>query len=66
LGVRKLGPTAAEGLLAIVMRRYKRAGTLVTSTRSVEDWGKLLGERAAVTAMLDRGICLIAGAYRVT
>jgi hypothetical protein len=28
--------------------------TMVTSNRPVEDWGKLLGDSAAVTAMLDR------------
>jgi len=54
LGMRKLGPTAAEELLEIVMRRYGRTSTLVTSNRPVEDWGKLLGDSAAVTAMLDR------------
>ena len=36
------------------MRRYERASTLITSNRPVEDWGKLLGDTAAVTAMLDR------------
>jgi DNA replication protein DnaC len=36
------------------MRRYERASTLVTSNRPVEDWGKLLGDTAAVTAILDR------------
>jgi DNA replication protein DnaC len=41
LGMRKLGPTAAEELLEIVMRRYERASTLLTSNRPVEDWGKL-------------------------
>src|SRR5450432_3642073 len=51
LGMRKLAPTAAEELLEIVMRRYERASTLVTSNRPVEDWGKLLGDVAAVTAM---------------
>jgi DNA replication protein DnaC len=54
LGMRKLPATAAEDLLEIVMRRYERASTLVTSNRPVEDWGKLLGDTAAVTAMLDR------------
>jgi DNA replication protein DnaC len=54
LGMLKVGPTAAEELLEIVMRRYERASTLVTSNRPVEDWGKLLGDSAAVTAMLDR------------
>ena len=54
LGMRKLPPTAAEDLLEIVMRRYERASTLLTSNRPIEDWGKLLGDTAAVTAMLDR------------
>jgi hypothetical protein len=36
------------------MRRYERASTLLTSNRPVDDWGKLLGDSAAVTAMLDR------------
>ena len=54
LGMRKLPVTAAEELLEIVMRRYERASTLLTSNRPVEDWGKLLGDSAAVTAMLDR------------
>jgi DNA replication protein DnaC len=54
LGMRKLPHTAAEDLLEIVMRRYERASTLLTSNRPVEDWGKLLGDTAAVTAMLDR------------
>jgi DNA replication protein DnaC len=54
LGMRKLPHTAAEDLLEIIMRRYERASTLVTSNRPVEDWGKLLGDTAAVTAMLDR------------
>jgi len=54
LGMRKLPATAAEELLEIVMRRYERTSTLLTSNRPVEDWGKLLGDSAAVTAMLDR------------
>src|SRR2546425_10570700 len=46
--------TAAEEQLEIVMRRYERTSTLLTSNRPVEDWGKLLGDSAGVTAMLDR------------
>jgi DNA replication protein DnaC len=53
-GMRKLPATAAEDLLEIVMRRYERASTLLTSNRPVEDWGKLLGDTAAVSSMLDR------------
>ncbi len=54
LGMRKLPHTAAEDLLELIMRRYERASTLITSNRPVEDWGKLLGDTAAVSAMLDR------------
>jgi len=36
------------------MRRYERASTILTSNRPVDDWGKLLGDNAAVTALLDR------------
>ena len=54
LGMRKLPHTAAEDLLEVVMRRYERASTLITSNRPVEDWGKLLSDTAAVTALLDR------------
>jgi len=54
LGMRKLPSTAAEDLLEIVMRRYERTSTVLTSNRPIEDWGKLLGDTAAVTAMLDR------------
>jgi DNA replication protein DnaC len=41
LGMRKLAHTAAEDLLELIMRRYERASTLLTSNRPVDDWGKL-------------------------
>ena len=54
LGMRKLPMTAAEDLLELVMRRYERHSTVLTSNRPVEDWGKVLGDVAATSAMLDR------------
>ena len=54
LGMRKLPISAAEDLLEIIMRRHERVSTLLTSNRPVDDWGKLLGDTPAVTAMLDR------------
>jgi len=54
LGMRKLPATAAEDLLEVIMRRYERRSTLMTSNRPVDDWGKLLGDTAAVSALLDR------------
>jgi DNA replication protein DnaC len=54
LAMRKLPATAAEDLLELIQRRYERVSTLLTSNRPVEDWGKLLGDVAAVGALLDR------------
>jgi DNA replication protein DnaC len=54
LGMRKLPHTAAEDLLEVVMRRYERASTILTSNRPIDDWGKVLGDNAAVSALLDR------------
>jgi hypothetical protein len=45
---------SGRDLLEIIMCRYERASTMITSNRPVEDWGKLLGDSAAVTGMLDR------------
>jgi DNA replication protein DnaC len=52
--MRKLPHTAAEDLLEVIIRRYERASPLLTSNRPVDDWGKLLGDTVAVTALLDR------------
>ena len=54
LGMRKLPHTAAEDLLELIMRRHERTSTILTSNRPIEDWGKLLGDTAAVSALLDR------------
>src|SRR5206468_9546625 len=54
LAMRKLPATAAEDLLELIQRRYERVSTLLSSNRPVEDWGKLLGDVAAVGALLDR------------
>ena len=54
LGMRKLPASAAEDLLEIVMRRYERASTIITSNRPLEDWAKMFGDTPAVAAFLDR------------
>lgn len=54
LGMRKLPASAAEDLLEIIMRRYERASTILTSNRPIEDWPKLFGDTPAVAAFLDR------------
>jgi hypothetical protein len=36
------------------MRRYETRSTIMTSNRPLEDWGKLIGDVPAATAILDR------------
>ena len=57
-GMRKLPLTAAEDLLEIIMRRYERVSTLLTSNRPVEDWGK---QRARWAGPYERGTGLSRG-----
>jgi DNA replication protein DnaC len=54
LGMRKLPASAAEDLLEVVMRRYERTSTIITSNRPLEDWPKMFGDTPAVAAFLDR------------
>lgn len=45
---------SSSGQCFLLSARYERASKLLTPNRTVEDWRKLLGDVAAVTAMLDR------------
>lgn len=54
MGLKVLPPRSGELLLEIVMRRYENRSTLMTSNRPIEEWGKLLNDVAAASAILDR------------
>jgi DNA replication protein DnaC len=46
---------AADDLLDIILNRYaSRKSTVISSNRPLEDWGKLLCDNAASSAILDR------------
>jgi DNA replication protein DnaC len=52
---KKMPEDAADDLLDIILDRYsKRKSTLITSNRPIEDWGNLLKDNAASSAILDR------------
>jgi DNA replication protein DnaC len=53
-GMKKLGPSAAEDLLEVFVRRHEAASTLITTNRPTQDWGLFLGDVPAATAILDR------------
>jgi DNA replication protein DnaC len=54
LGLKSLPPKTGEILLELIMRRYENRSTLLTSNRPIEEWGKLLNDVAADSAILDR------------
>ena len=54
LFLRKLEPNAGDELADIIMSRYEKSSTLITSNREIDDWGKLLGDVVIVTPLLDR------------
>lgn len=54
LFLRKLPANAGDELADVIMTRYEKASTIVTSNRPIEDWGRLLGDVVIVTPLLDR------------
>jgi DNA replication protein DnaC len=54
MGLKILPAKAGEVLLEIIMRRYENRSTFMTSNRPIEEWGKLLNDVPAATAILDR------------
>jgi len=54
LFLKRLPAHAGEELADVVMSRYEKATTIVTSNRPLEDWGKLLGDVVLVAPLLDR------------
>lgn len=54
LFLRKLPAQAGEELADVLMSRYEKGATMLTSNRPVEDWATLLGDVVVVTPLLDR------------
>jgi DNA replication protein DnaC len=54
MGLKQLPTRAGEYLFEVIMRRYELRSTLMTSNRPIEDWGHLIGDVPAASAILDR------------
>jgi DNA replication protein DnaC len=54
MGIKQLPKRSGEFLFEIIMRRYELKSTMMTSNRPIDDWGKLIGDVPAATAILDR------------
>jgi DNA replication protein DnaC len=54
MGLKQLPKKSGEYLFEIIMRRHQLRSTMMTSNRPLEDWGKLMNDVPAATAILDR------------
>jgi len=54
LGMKKLSSYAMEIFLEVIHRRYLKRSTVIVTNRPIEDWGKILGDNATASAVLDR------------
>lgn len=54
MGMKQLPKRSGEYLFEIIMRRHELRSTMMTSNRPLEEWGKLIGDVPAATAILDR------------
>lgn len=54
MGMKNLPKNSGEFLFEIIMRRHELRSTIMTSNRPLQDWGKLIGDVPAATAILDR------------
>lgn len=53
-GMKQLPAKSGEALMEIVLRRHENRSTVMTSNRPIEEWGRLLNDVPAATAILDR------------
>ena len=54
LFLRKLPVNAGDEIADVLMSRYEKYSTIITSNRGIDDWPKLLGDVVLVTPLLDR------------
>lgn len=54
LFLRRLPATAGDELADVLMSRYEKGSTIITSNRVIDDWPKLLGDVVVVAPLLDR------------
>jgi DNA replication protein DnaC len=64
--MKNLTPPTNEVLLEIIHRRYQKAATIIATNRPIEDWGKLFGDNATASAILDRFLAKRIGIRKIT
>jgi len=54
LGYLPFDPKAAHLFFQLISKRYDKGSVLITSNRSIGEWGELFGDAVVATAILDR------------
>jgi len=54
LGMKNLNSDASEVILEVIHRRYQKNSSVIATNRPIEDWGKIFGDNATASAILDR------------
>jgi DNA replication protein DnaC len=54
LGMKNMNSHANEIILEVIHRRYQRNSTVIATNRPIEDWGRIFGDNAMASAILDR------------
>jgi len=54
LGMKNMNSQANEIILEVIHRRYQRNSTVIATNRPIEDWGRIFGDNATASAILDR------------
>jgi len=54
LGYLPFDPKASHLFFQLISKRYERGSILITSNRSVGEWGEVFGDSVVATAILDR------------
>ena len=54
IGYLPISPTGAVLFFQLISRRYEHASTVLTSNKSFEEWGQILGDEVMAAALIDR------------
>lgn len=54
LGFKKVPASGLDDFFEIIRQRYEKGSIIITSNRSFEDWGQILGDAVMASAIIDR------------
>lgn len=54
LGLKKLNQTSVDDFYEVIAKRYEQHSTIITSNKTLDEWGRILYDPVLATAILDR------------